>query len=179
VYFTVYENQFRTYFWFMEPVLKYFQAERAWCWFGLATTILATLVAVYFLVKVKQPFYNGMGYSLILLSIGLGSICISVITRSPKDISRVTNMIQSKSKEIATTEIPRMTAVQRNFNVFITAEAVLIVVCCAALYFLSAGSPWRGVAAGVLMYAVYLMAFDTIARARGKVYLDFLSTLGQ
>jgi hypothetical protein len=134
-------------------------------------------VAIYFLVKLKQPFYNGMGYSLILLSIGLGSICVGVITRAPKDISRVTSIIESKRSELTATEIPRMTAVQRNFNVFIAGEVVLILICASALFFLSKGSPWRGAAAGVLIYAAYLMMFDTIARARGKVYLDFLNSL--
>src|SRR5262245_42343056 len=113
----------------MEPVLKYFNAERAWCWFGLATTVIAIIAAVYFLIKIKQPFYNGMGYALILLSLGLGGICVSVITRAPKDIARVTNMIDAKTGDLATVEIPRMQAVQRNFNVFITGEIVLIVVC--------------------------------------------------
>lgn len=160
----------------MEPILKYFNAERAWCLFGLATTIIAIVISVYFMVKVKQPFYNGMSYSLIVLSIGLGSICISVITRSPKDIARVTTMIQSQRSELANTEIPRMRAVQKNFNVFITAEIILIVICAAGYFFLS-NPMWRGVATGILIYGVYLLAFDTIARARGKVYLEFLESL--
>lgn len=161
----------------MEPVLKYFNAERAWCMFGLVTTIIATVAAIYLLVKVKQPFYNGMSYSLIVLSLVLGSICVGVIARAPKDISRVTAMIQSNHGDIATKEVARMIAVQRNFNVLITVEIVLVVICAVALFFVSRESVWRGVAAGVLMYALYLAAFDTIARARGKVYLDFLNTL--
>ncbi len=162
----------------MEPVLKYFNAERAWCWFGLITTIVATLVAIYFLTKLRQPFYNGMGYAFIVLSIVLGSICVSVIARAPKDISRVTSIIQSLRSDLKTTEIPRMIAVQKNFNVFITGEIVLILICAAALFLLSGDSTWRGVAGGVLLYAVYLMAFDTIARSRGKDYLEFLNSLG-
>lgn len=44
----------------MEQISKYFSAEKGESLLFVAIGLVAIILASYFLIKIKQPFYNGM-----------------------------------------------------------------------------------------------------------------------
>jgi hypothetical protein len=158
----------------MNPIVKYFEAEKMYCWIGLAVTVLTIGLALTWLFRTKLPFYNGVAWPFLIFGIFLLLICIGVIIRSPKDIQRVSAMIENNRSSISQEEIPRMDTVMRNFKVIIVVEIVLIALAGGLMLFASLSPLWRGVATGVLYYAAFLLAFDLLAQHRGSIYLEFL-----
>jgi hypothetical protein len=67
--------------------------------------VVAILMATYFFVKVKQPFYSGMAYPLIAVALIQRVVGSSVYFRSPKDIARVNEIVQTNKAKIQTEEI--------------------------------------------------------------------------
>jgi multidrug transporter EmrE-like cation transporter len=95
----------------MNQIEKYFNAEKYESVLFVFVGLVAIGFATYFFIKVKQPFYNGMAYPLIavaLIQIVVGS---TVYFRSPKDIARVSQMVQTEKAKIQSEEIPRMETV--------------------------------------------------------------------
>jgi hypothetical protein len=161
---------------YMNPVIKYFDAEKTWCIGGFVVGIVTIGLAAYWLIKLKQPFYNGMSWPLLFFGLFISSICIGIIIRTPKDVQRVTSMIETRGPQIQTEELPRMEVVMRNFKVIIVVEIVFILIS-AAFLFMNIASVWKGVAAGILCYAVFLLMFDVMAQSRGAIYLQFLQSI--
>lgn len=158
----------------MNPVEKYFTAERFWCALGMGLGVLAIAVAAYCFIKLKQPFYSGMAYSLLVLGVFFLVVCVGVFFRSPKDITRVNQYLESKSQMLSNEELPRMDKVMRNFRFIMITEGVVIAASLLVLVFSKAGSSWKGAALGTLILAMLLLAFDYLATKRGAEYHQFL-----
>jgi hypothetical protein len=159
----------------MNPVEKYFSAERWYCGGGIGIGLVAISLAAYFFLKIKQPFYTGMGWSFMVLGFFFLIICIGVFIRSPKDIERVNAIVQSNPAQLQQEEIPRMDGVMRNFKVIMIVEASLIVICIALIFFGNVSDTWRGAFSGILIMAFLLLCFDWLANSRGKEYQTFLT----
>jgi hypothetical protein len=52
----------------MEQISKYFNAERAESLLFFCVGLAAIGLSMYFLVKLKQPFYNGLAYALLAIA---------------------------------------------------------------------------------------------------------------
>ena len=161
----------------MNPIVKYFDAEKTYCWIGLAVTVFTIALAISWLFRTRITFYNGMAWPFLIFGVFMFSICIGIIFRSPKDTQRVRAMVDSNRSLITAEEIPRMNKVMKNFKVIIFTEIVLIISAVALLVLTSLPAVWRGVAHGVLYYALFLLAFDLLAQHRGGVYLAYLKNL--
>jgi len=159
------------------PIEKYFTAERWYCAGGIAISITAMAFAAYFLLKVKDPYYSGMAWSLLVISLLFLTVCVGVFVRSPKDIIRVTKYVQTSSPLLQNEELPRMEKVMNSFKVIMIVEVTLIVLSVALLFFAPLGPTYRGVFSGILVMAVLLLCFDYLADVRGQVYWDYLKGL--
>lgn len=161
----------------MEQITKYFNAEKYESVLFVLVGIFAILFSIYFLIKVKQPFYNGMAYPLIavaLIQIAVGS---SVYFRSPKDIARVNDIVQTNKTKVQTEEIPRMTTVMKNFTIYKWVEIVLIFVGIIMLFYFQPLTIWKGVGLGLAIQAGFMLILDFFAESRGKIYLEYLMTI--
>lgn len=161
----------------MNPVTKYFTAERAYCALGMGIGLVAILISIYFLVRVKQPFYTGMSYPLIIIGLFFLVICTGVYLRSPKDITRVNAAVATNVSEIKNSELPRMENVMKNFRVIMVVEMILILVSACLLIFPSLSASWRGAMTGLLFLSLLLFAFDWLANKRGSEYHQYLESL--
>ena len=138
---------------------------------------MAISLATYFLIKVKQTFYNGMSYPLIaiaLIQIAVGS---SVYFRSPKDILRVEHILQTDQQKIETEEIPRMEVVMKNFVIYRWVEIVLLFAGIIFFFYFKPMTPWKGIGLGLSIQSEFLLQLDYFAESRGKIYLDYLGTM--
>ena len=88
-------------------IQNYFTAERFESLFFIGVGVMAMLLSVYFIFVLKKPFFYGMAISLIfvaLIQLVVGTI---VFLRSPKDSSRVENILKNEPSLIQSEEIPR------------------------------------------------------------------------
>lgn len=161
----------------MNAIERYFNAEKNESVLFVLVGIVAISFASYFFIKVKQPFYNGIAYPLIVVAgiqIIVGS---SVYLRSPKDIARVNNIVQQDKSKIQTEEIPRMKVVMNNFTIYRWVEIILLVLGICMFLYCPAHTLWKGVGLGLLIQAGLMLFLDFFAESRGKVYLDYLQQL--
>lgn len=159
----------------MEQVFKYFTAEKNESILFITAGVIAIAFSIYFFVTIKEPFYNGMSYSLIafaLIQITVGS---SVYFRSPTDIQRVNEIIATNKSLILTEEIPRMNTVMKNFIIYRWVEIILIILGIF-LFFQTTGR-WKGIGSGIVIQGILMLILDFFAESRGKTYLDFLHKL--
>jgi len=161
----------------MEQVSKYFNAEKAESILFIAAGLIAIIVSAYFFIRLKQPFYNGLAYSLIVIALIQLTVGISIYYRSPKDISRVNQIIQTDKAKIKTEEIPRMKTVMKNFVLYRWIEISLIIIGIIMFLFLGPGTIWRGVGLGLFIQAGLMLLFDYFAESRGTIYLEYLQNL--
>ncbi|MEY3245836.1 MAG: hypothetical protein RL253_993 [Bacteroidota bacterium] len=99
----------------MEQITKYFNAEKSESIIFVLVGFVAILLSSYFLIKLKQPFYNGMAFSLIAIALIQLTVGSSVYLRSSKDIERVNQIVKTDKSKIQSEEIPRMEVVMKNF----------------------------------------------------------------
>jgi multidrug transporter EmrE-like cation transporter len=161
----------------MEQISKYFNAEKSESLLFVLVGIVTLLLSAYFLVKMKQPFYNGMAYPLIVVALIQLTVGSSVYFRSPKDIARVNQIMQTDATKIQTEEIPRMETVMKNFVLYRWIEIALVVIGIALFLYFQPMTLWKGVGLGLAIQSIFMLLLDYFAESRGKVYLDYLQTL--
>lgn len=161
----------------MEQISKYFNAEKYESVLFVLVGFVAIIFATYFFLKVKQPFYNGMAYPLILVALIQLTVGGSVYLRSPKDILRVNQIVQTDKAKIQTEEIPRMRTVMKNFAIYKWVEIALIIVSIIMFFFFQPMTIWKGVGLGLFIQASFMLLLDFFAESRGKIYLEYLQTL--
>jgi hypothetical protein len=161
----------------MEQISKYFNAEKSESLLFVVVGVVALLLSAYFLVKMKQPFYNGMAYPFIVVALIQLTVGSSVYFRSPKDIARVNQIMQTDATKIQTEEIPRMETVMKNFVLYRWIEIALVVIGIALFLYFQPMTLWKGVGLGLAIQSIFMLLLDYFAESRGKVYLDYLQTL--
>ena len=158
----------------MTPIEKYFNAERWNCAGGIGIGLVAITFALYYLLKVKEPYYTGMAWALLALGLFFLIVCTGVFVRSHQDIARVTGYMDTHNPLLQTEELPRMEKVMRTFKVIMTVEIALIVLSVALILFAPLPAAWKGAFTGILIMAALLLCFDYLADKRGQVYWDYL-----
>lgn len=161
----------------MNPIEKYFNAEKYESVLFVLVGIMAITIATYFFVKVKQHFYSGMAYPLIAIALIQVIVGSSVYFRSPKDIVRVNEIVQTNKAKIQTEEIPRMIVVMKNFDIYRWVEIVLLVMGLFLFFYFQSMTIWKGIGLGLFIQAGFMLLLDFFAESRGKIYLEYLKTL--
>jgi hypothetical protein len=161
----------------MNPIEKYFNAEKYESVLFVLVGIIAIVIASYFFVKVKQPFYNGMAYPLVVVALIQIIVGSSVYFRSPKDIARVNEIVQTNKVKIKAEEIPRMKLVMKNFDIYRWVEIVLLVTGLIMFFYFQSMTIWKGIGLGLFIQAGFMLLLDFFAESRGKIYLEYLRTL--
>jgi hypothetical protein len=161
----------------MNQIDKYFTAEKSESLLFVLVGCIAIVLAAYFLLKLKQPFFNGIAYPFILIALIQITVGASVYFRSPKDIQRVNQMVTTEKPKIQTEEIPRMETVMKNFTLYKWIEIALILIGIALFLVFPKASFWQGIGLGLFVQAGFMLLLDFFAENRGKAYLQFLQTI--
>lgn len=161
----------------MNTIEKYFNAEKAESLLFILVGIAAIAVAVYFVLKLKQPFHNGMAVSLIAIALIQIIVGTSVYFRSPKDILRVNQIVQIEKSKIQQEEIPRMEIVMKNFVIYRWIEILLLIIGLVLAFTFSTQTFWKGIGLGLAIQSGFMLLLDYFAESRGAVYLDYLKQL--
>jgi multidrug transporter EmrE-like cation transporter len=160
----------------MEQISKYFNAEKSESLLFILVGVVAVLLSAYFFIKVKQPFYSGMAYSFIAIALIQLIVGSSVYFRSPKDIIRVNQIVQTDVTKIKTEEIPRMETVMKNFALYRWVEIALVVLGVAMFLYFQPMTLLKGVGLGLAIQSSFMLLLDFFAESRGKVYMNYLQS---
>ena len=161
----------------MEQITKYFNAEKSESIIFVLVGFLAILLSSYFLIKLKQPFYNGMAFSLIAIALIQLTVGSSVYLRSSKDIERVNQIVKTDKSKIQSEEIPRMEVVMKNFALYKWIEIALILVGLIMFFYFQPATIWKGIGLGLFIQAGFMLLLDFFAESRGKTYIEVLRTI--
>jgi len=161
----------------MNQIEKYFNAEKYESILFVLVGITAISFALHFLIKIKQPFFNGVSYPLISVALVQIIVGSSVYFRSPKDITRVNQIIQIEKRKIATDEIPRMEVVMKNFLIYRWVEIALLLVGVCMYLFIDSSTFLKGVGLGLMIQASFMLLLYYFAESRGKIYVAFLKAM--
>lgn len=161
----------------MDKISKYFNAERAESLLFILVGVLAITFAIYCFVKLKQPYYNGMAYALIVVGLIQITVGGSVYFRSPKDIIRVNNIMQTDKTKIQSEETPRMVTVMKNFVLYRWVEIALLIIGFILFFVFKTETLWKGFGIGLSIQSGFMLLLDFFAERRGKVYLEYLQNL--
>ena len=161
----------------MEQISKYFNAEKRESLLFIFVGLIAMIVASYFLIKLRQPFYNGMAYPFIAVALIQLTVGCTVYLKSTKDEERVIQFMHSDQSKILTDEIPRMQTVMKNFTVYKWIEISLLIIGCTLLFIFAKESFWNGLGLGLCIQSGFLLWLDFFAENRGRAYLNHLMTI--
>jgi len=158
----------------MNAIVNYFNGEKWESYLFLLMGILTISISLYLLFVLKTSFWKGVAIPFILLGVLEFVVGYTIVNRSPKDILRVENFINSEPQKIQSEEIPRMEKVMANFKVFRIGEIILIALGILMMYSTMEDTFWRGLGLGLFIQAGSVLALDFFAERRGHVYLQFL-----
>ncbi len=161
----------------MNPVVKYFNGEKAESYIFILIGVIALVMALYFIFALKSSFWKGVAIPFIIVALLEFIVGYTIVTRSPKDITRVQTFIIKEPQSIKSLEIPRMEKVMSNFVVFRYAEIALIILGIALMYSSMNDTFWRGIGLGLFIQASIVLCLDFFAERRGHIYIVYLQEL--
>ncbi len=161
----------------MEQISKYFNEEKYESVFFLLVGVIAIVLSIYFFIKVKTPFYNGISFAFLAVAAVQLTVGISVYFRSPKDIIRVENFVKLEKEKIQTEEIPRINVVMKNFILYRWVEIGLLVLGLVFFFYFKPDTLMRGLGLGLFIQSALMLFLDYFAEKRGFEYVDFLKNI--
>ena len=163
----------------MNPVVKYFNGEKAESYIFILIGVIALAMALYFIFTLKSSFWKGVAIPFIIVALLEFIVGYTIVTRSPKDITRVETFIKKEPQSIITLEIPRMEKVMSNFVIFRYAEIALIILGMALMYSSMNDTFWRGIGLGLFIQASIVLCLDFFAERRGHYYMEYLKEFSE
>ncbi|WP_338760304.1 hypothetical protein WAF17_13345 [Bernardetia sp. ABR2-2B] len=170
----------------MTPFVQdYFNAERFESLFFMGVGVIAMAISLYFIFVMKKPFFYGMAISLIFVGLIQLVVGATIFVRSPKDITRVENILTKEPKRIQNEEVPRMKTVMKSFVTYRYVE-ISLAVLGLILYFVFASQNifgsfsnelLKGLGLGLAIQAILMLGLDFFAEKRGSEYLENLIEL--
>lgn len=163
----------------MNPVVKYFNGEKAESYIFILIGVIALAMALYFIFVLKSSFWKGVAAPFIIVALLEFAVGYTIVTRSIIDTARVETFILKEPQSIKTLEIPRMEKVMSNFVIFRYVEIALIILGIALMYSSLNDTFWRGIGLGLFIQASIVLSLDFFAERRGHIYLEYLKELSE
>lgn len=163
----------------MNSVVKYFNGEKAESYIFILIGVIALAMALYLIFALKSYFWKGVAIPFLIVALLEFIIGYTIVTRSPKDITRVDTFINKEPQSIKTLEIPRMEKVMSNFVIFRCAEIALIILGMALMYSSMNDTFWRGIGLGLFIQASIVLCLDFFAERRGHHYMEYLKEFSE
>ena len=70
----------------MNPIIKYFNGEKAESYIFMLVGVIAVAMALYFVFGLKTSFWKGVAVPFILVALLEFVVGYTIVTRSPKDL---------------------------------------------------------------------------------------------
>jgi hypothetical protein len=161
----------------MNPIVRYFNGEKAESYIFILIGVIAFVMALYFFFVLKSSFWKGAAIPFIIVALLEFVVGYTIVRRSPKDIARVEKYMLKDPQSIKTLEIPRMEKVLNNFVMYRYVEIALIILGIILMYSSINDTFWRGIGLGLFIQASIVLSLDFFAERRGHIYFVYLQEL--
>lgn len=163
----------------MDFIKTYFTEEKSESVIFVILGVCAILLALFFWLIIKYSLFNGIAYPFLLIGIIQVLVGTTILTRTPKDIERVENIVAHDPIKIKTEELPRMEKVARDFKIYKATELILLALGLVLyFYFFNSKLPfWKGLGLGLLIQSAIMLALDLLAADRAAKYIDELQKI--
>lgn len=158
----------------MNPILKYFNGEKAESYLFIITGVVALAMALYFVFVLKTSFWKGVAIPFLLVASLEIIVGFTIFVRSPKDTIRIENFISNEPQKIKFEELPRMEKVLHNFLIYRYVEIALICIGIIFMYYTKNDTFIKGIGLGLFIKASIVLTLDFFAERRGIAYLEYL-----
>jgi hypothetical protein len=155
-------------------ILKYFTAEKNESLVFVVVGIVAILIACYGMFSVKTEFYKGLFYPLVAIAVIQVVVGGTVYLRAPKDITRVTQQLNTEPGKLETEELPRMAKVNEKFTLYRYIEIALLIVGVLCIYSFKRDNFWFGLGIGLTIQSLLMLGADFLAERRATEYTELL-----
>ena len=163
----------------MNPIVQYFNGEKAESYIFILIGVIALAMALYFIFVLKTSFWKGIALPFIIVACLECIVGYTIVLRSPKDIERVENYVNSEPLLIKSLEIPRMERVMSNFVMYRYAEIALMILGVFLMYSTMNDTFWRGLGLGLFIQASIVLTLDFFAERRGHMYMEYINEFAE
>ena len=163
----------------MNPIVQYFNGEKAESYIFILIGVIALAMALYFIYGLKTSFWKGIALPFIIVACLECIVGYTIVLRSPKDIERVENYANSEPLLIKSLEIPRMERVMSNFVMYRYVEIALMILGVFLMYSTMNDTFWRGLGLGLFIQASIVLTLDFFAERRGHMYLEYIKEFAE
>ena len=156
-------------------IITYFKAEKRESLLFMAVGF-AAITASVFLWRTGSP-WQGMAWPLVaiaLIQIVVGS---TVYFRTDSQVLGLHTQLAADPGGYVETELPRMEAVRRSFNLYKGIEIALLIAGVAGYFFFRERQTLFAVSLGLMLQAALMLALDLVAERRADVYMDHIRRL--
>lgn len=160
-------------------VTTYFTEEKIESLFFSIIGITSICLALIFWFIIKYSFYKGLAFPFLLVGLIQIIVGTTVYISSPKDITRIEQLIRHEPQKIQTEELPRMEVVMKSFTIYKWIEIILILtgIILFILFYNSSQIFWKGLGLGIIIQAGLMLTLDIVAEKRALDYIEALSGL--
>ncbi|MBP2655111.1 MAG: putative transrane protein of unknown function [Firmicutes bacterium] len=153
---------------------SYFLAESEASARGFLTAVIAIALSVYFIFVLKKPFWEGLGYTLLLVAFLIGPPSAYVFLRTDGQVAALSEQYQNDPQSVLNQEAVRMSAVIDRYRYIRIVQVVAINAGLLLLLFPSKQSLYKGIAVGLIWFAVSNFITEYYSEARAILYLQQL-----
>lgn len=161
----------------MKFIADYFNAEKFESLFFIGVGIIAIALGIYFWVIIKEPIYKGIAIPFVLVAFIQLTVGTTIYFRSPKDSTKVENIIKNEPSKIHSEEIPRMNVVMKSFIIYRYVEIALMILGIILFFYFPSQKFWKGLGIGLFIQASLMLSLDYFEEKRGTEYLNQITNL--
>ena len=156
----------------LDPLLRYFAAEKQGGWLLLALAVVALVVS--FLIWRAGWTFRAMAPALSLVALGQFGVGAALVARTDGQVAALTRRLETSAEAARAEEIARIEKVQTSFRWIEIVEVVLLAAGVALALAFRTRPTWSGVGMGLVLQAAVMLVFDLVAEARADRYLTWL-----
>lgn len=114
-----------------------------------------------------------------MMVLGIVQIMVgsTVARRTDQQVEDLEKLLAQSPDEFVRIEMPRMTAVMRNFAVLRWVEIGFIVVGLILILLNTEFNVWKGMGAALLAEGIIMLTADFFANKRGQAYMKFIQSV--
>lgn len=158
----------------MQSVSQYFNGEIVASWIFIALGIAGCIVTIYFLLKVKKPVYNGIAYTVAVISLIQLTVGFTLNSRLPEYREKIEMRMAGEQGNISLEEVPRLELLLGQLSFYRWTSIALLTVGLLIFFNFDSSTSWKGVGIGLSIESLIMLAMNFWAEDRNTAFMEHL-----
>lgn len=161
----------------MSPIELYFRAEKLESLVFLALGVLTVALSGWLIWQHRTSLTIGLAIPLALVGLIQLAVGSTVYKRAEGQLTHLQRLHHEAPDQFAAEELPRLAAVNANFDTYKLIEIGFVLIGTGLIYFLQQRDFWLGLGLGMLLQGTAMLAADVFAERRADSYTAFVRQL--